>query len=163
MPILKQTNLPPLRSFSFGAASAIVTSTGVIIGFGAAGLAKSAIIAGLLIVGLTDNLTDALSIHIFQESELQEEGTVFRTTLINFATRLAISLSFVALVLCLDGLPLLIAAVAWGGSLLSGLTWSVARQRGAGAPIEILKHLAVAAAVIVASRAIGELINAYIQ
>ena len=95
----KQMILPPLRAVSFGAASAIVTSTGVIIGFGAAGLAKSAIIAGLLIVGLTDNLTDALSIHIFQESELQEEDTVFRTTLINFATRLTISLSFVALAL----------------------------------------------------------------
>ena len=163
MPTPKQMILPPLRAVSFGAASAIVTSTGVIIGFGAAGLAKSAIIAGLLIVGLTDNLTDALSIHIFQESELQEEGTVFRTTLINFAKRLTISLSFVALALCLAGLPLLLAAVAWGGSLLSGLTWLVARKRGAEVSVEILKHLAVAGVVIVVSRAIGELINAYIR
>ena len=155
--------LLPLRTVSFGTTSAILTSTGLIIGFSAAGLAKSAIIAGLLIVCLTDNLTDALSIHIFQESELEEQSTVFRTTLINFAARLAISLSFVALTLYLTGLPLLLIAVAWGGSLLSGLTWLIARSRGTEVPVEILRHLAVAVLVIAVSRAIGELINAYIQ
>ena len=58
-----------LPTVSFGATSAIVTSMGVIIGFGAGGISKSTIIAGLLIVGLADNLTDSLSIHIYRESE----------------------------------------------------------------------------------------------
>ena len=55
---------------SFGATSAIVTSVGLMVGFGSADVRKSAIISGLLIVGLADNLTDTLSIHIFQQSEL---------------------------------------------------------------------------------------------
>ena len=55
---------------SFGATTAIVTSVGPVVGFGSADVRKSAIISGLLIVGLADNLTDTLSIHIFQESEL---------------------------------------------------------------------------------------------
>ncbi len=53
-----------LPTVSFGAVSAIVASIGLIIGFGAAGISKSTIIAGLFIVGLPDNLTDSLSIHI---------------------------------------------------------------------------------------------------
>ena len=56
-----------LTRISFGGASAIVTSTGLIIGFGAAAVSRSTIVAGLLIVGLADNVTDALSIHIYQE------------------------------------------------------------------------------------------------
>lgn len=47
-----------LPTVSFGAVSAIVTSMGLIIGFGAAGISKPTIVAGLLIVGLADNLTD---------------------------------------------------------------------------------------------------------
>ncbi len=152
----------PLRAVSFGTTAAILTSTGLIVGFSAAGLAKSAIIAGLLIACFTDNLTDALSIHIFQESELQEQSAVFRTTMINFAARLTISLSFVALTLGLSGLSLLLVAIAWGGFLLSGLTWLIARSRGAEVSAEITKHLAVAVAVITVSRAIGELINLYV-
>ena len=58
-----------LPTISFGAVSAIVTSVGLIIGFGAAGISKPTIIAGLLINGFADNLTISLSIHIYQESE----------------------------------------------------------------------------------------------
>lgn len=56
-----------LPTVSFGAVSAIVTSIGLIIGFGAAGIPRPTIVAGLLIVGLADNLTDSLSMHIYQE------------------------------------------------------------------------------------------------
>ena len=84
---------------SFGATAAIVTSMGLIIGFGAAGIARPTIIAGLLVVGLADNLTDSLSIHIYQEAERLEPRAAFHATLGNFATRLLISLSFVVLVL----------------------------------------------------------------
>ena len=66
-----------LPTVSFGAVSAIVTSMGLIIGFGAAGISKPTIVAGLLIVGLADNLTDSLSIHIYQESEMINLVTKF--------------------------------------------------------------------------------------
>ena len=50
-------------------------------------------------------------------------------------------------------------SLAWGIALLTGVTWLVAKSRGANVTTEVLKHLAVAAVVIVASRAIGVLIN----
>lgn len=54
------------------------------VGFGSADVPKSAIISALLIVGVADNLTDTLSINIFQESELLEQRTAFRATISNF-------------------------------------------------------------------------------
>ena len=103
---------------SFGAVSAIVTSVGLIIGFGAAGISKPTIIAALLIVGLADNLSDSLSIHIYQESEKLEEHSAFRSTLGNFVTRFIISMSFVILVLSLSSRNTVLVSLAWGVSLL---------------------------------------------
>lgn len=150
-----------LPAVSFGAVSATVTSIGLIVGFGAAGISKASIVAGLLIIGIADNLTDSLSIHVYQESEKLEEHAAFRATVFNFLTRLCISLSFVALTLFADHVVWL--ALAWGVLLLTGLTWFVAESRGVDAKVEILKHLFVAAIVIAASRMIGTWINAYVQ
>ena len=63
------------RKFSFGGTSAVVTSMGLIIGLGAAGAGKATIVSGLLIVGFADNMTDSLSIHMYQEAEKLEERT----------------------------------------------------------------------------------------
>jgi hypothetical protein len=152
-----------LPTVSFGAVSAIVTSVGLIVGFGAADIAKPTIIAGLLIVGFADNLTDSLSIHIYQESEKLDERAAFRSTLGNFATRLLVSLTFVALVFSFSGADVIIASFTWGSLLLIGLTWLVARNRKANVLTEIVKHLVVAAVVVVTSRAIGGLIGVYIR
>jgi len=148
---------------SFGAASAIVTRMGIIVGFGAASISKPTIIAGLLVVGLADNVTDSLSIHIYQESEKLEQQAAFRATVGNFATRLIISLSFVLLVLTFSNLKMLSVCLIWGVLLLAGLTWFVAKNRSANVVTEVLKHLAVAAVVIAASLATGTFITSYIK
>ena len=148
---------------SFGAVSAIVTSVGVIIGFGAAGLSKPTIIAGLLIVGLADNLSDSLSIHIYQESEKLEEHSAFRSTLGNFVTRFVISMSFVILVLALSSRNTMFMSLAWGVSLLIGLTWLVANSRGANVTAEILKHLTAATVVVAVSHGVGIFISTYVH
>jgi hypothetical protein len=47
--------------------------------------------------------------------------------------------------------------------LLMGLTWFVAKNRKANVWVEMLKHLAVAAIVIMVSRVTGMLIAAYLE
>lgn len=152
-----------LPSVSFGAASAIVTSMGMIVGFGAASVARPTIIAALLIVGLADNVTDSLSIHIYQESENLEQQAAFRATMGNLATRFIISLSFVVLVLIFLGGTMILVCLIWGVLLLATLTWFVAKNRNANAVTEVFKHLAVAAVVIAASLVTGTFITTYIQ
>ena len=148
-----------LPTVSFGAVSAIVTSIGLIVGLGTAGISTPTIIGGLLIVGLADNLTDSLSIHVYQESEKLEQQAAFEATISNFIIRLLISISFVIITLAFSSSIAVFVSLAWGTALLTGLTWLVAKSRGANVTTEVLKHLAVAAVVIVASRAIGVLIN----
>jgi len=150
-----------LAQISFGGTSAIVTSIGLIVGFGAAGTPRPTVITALLIFALADNLTDALSIHIYQESERLEERRAFAATVGNFAARLAICGTFLFLITMLPGRYAVGASLTWGVLLLTGLTWLVARSRGANALLEVCKHLAVALAVIAASRIIGTAITAF--
>jgi hypothetical protein len=148
-----------IRNFSFGGAAAVVTSMSLIIGLGAASASRATIVGGLLIVAIADNLTDSLSMHMYQESERLDARKAFRATLSNFATRLCLSLSFIFLMIVLPLRIALIASSVWGLALLTGLTYVVARDRGHPVIPELVKHIAAAVAVLLASMAIGRLIG----
>jgi len=145
---------------SYGGTAAIVTSTALISGLNAADTTKAVIVSALLIAALADNLTDALSVHIFQESEELDQKDAFTGTMTNFVTRLLLCISFVPLVMLFPHSHAAIAAIVWGGLLLAMLTYLVARQRNLNPLLEVVKHLLVASAVIVASMLIGRWIGA---
>jgi VIT1/CCC1 family predicted Fe2+/Mn2+ transporter len=141
--------------FGFGGTAAILTSTGLILGLQAAESSRQAIVGALLIVALADNLSDSLSVHIYQEAERMESRDAFISTVANFATRLLIAATFIVLVLALPGELLPWAAAAWGLLLLALLTHRIARARGAPVGREIAKHLVIAGIVLAISRGLG--------
>jgi len=144
-----------LRPVSYGATSAVVTGMAILIGLDAASSSRATIMATLLIIATADNLTDSLSLHLYQESEQLKDHTAFRATLTNFATRLGLTLSFVLIVKLLPAPTAAIAALVWGGTVLTVLTAILARNRGVSIMAEVSKHLMLAAGVIAASRGIG--------
>jgi VIT1/CCC1 family predicted Fe2+/Mn2+ transporter len=151
-----------INRFSFGSAAGVVACVALVVGLGAAGAPKSVIVSSLLIVALADNLTDSLSIHIYQESERLPVREAFLATTSNFASRLVVSLSFILLVLALSIRGAVAAALAWGLFLLGLLSWIIARQRRVRPIPEVAKHLFVALVVIVLAELIGEWIPALI-
>jgi vacuolar iron transporter family protein len=150
-----------IANLSFGSTAAIVTSMALIFGLDAATATKSAIVSGLLIVALADNLTDALSMHVYEESHgrLHPREALF-ATFSNFVARLVVSLSFVLLVVLLPLASAVIAAGAMGLGLLVALTWALARERKVSLVAEMVKHIATALAVILVARGVGILIAA---
>jgi len=147
-----------LRNFSFGATSALVTSMGLIVGLNAATIAKPALIGTLLIIGLADNLTDSLSVHIYQEAERLDQRRALRTTITNFFVRLLVAISFVALQLALPAGDATAASLAWGFVLLAALTYALARTRQVNPVSEIAKHVGVGVVVIAISKLVGDAI-----
>jgi hypothetical protein len=148
-----------LRRLSFGGPAAIVTSMALIVGLDAATAAKAAVVGSLLVIGLADNLTDSLSVHIYQEAERLAHRQALRTTVANYIARLTVTASFVLVVLLLPAQAAVFTAVAWGVFLLSGLSYLLAKARHVSATGEIFKHAGVALGVIVMSKAIGLLIQ----
>lgn len=147
---------------SFGGTAAIVTSMALIVGLDAANAGKAAMVSALLIAAVADNLTDSLSVHMYQESERLEEREAFIGTLSNFATRFILCLTFV-LIVALFRAHAAIWGIVWGMLLLTLLNYILARHRNVSAISELWKHLAVALVIIFVSKGIGYWITAHIS
>ena len=90
------------------------------------------------------------------------ERQALRTTVCNFFARLVVSLSFAFAFLQPSPALAIYAAVLWGFFLLSGLSYLLAKARGARPLPEIIKHDSVALAVILISKGIGVLVRTVI-
>ena len=150
-----------LKKLSFGGPAAIVTSMGLIVGLDTATATKMAVIGSLLIIGIADNLTDSLSVHIYQESERLAERQAFRTTVANYVSRFIVTISFVLLFALLPASTAILFCLLWGLFLLCGLSYLLAKERQVSAVAEIVKHVGVAFAVIAISRALGLCIEGF--
>jgi VIT1/CCC1 family predicted Fe2+/Mn2+ transporter len=134
----------------------------LIAGLDAAKTGRASMVGALLIAAVADNLTDSLSVHMYQESERLEQKEAFIGTLSNFVTRLFLCLSFVLIVALLPGYMAAMWGLVWGTSLLVVLTCILARYRGVSAMSEVGKHLAVALAIILVSQRIGHWIAVHV-
>lgn len=151
------------RHYSFGSTSAIVTSVGLIVGFRAADTPRSAVVSGLLVIALADNISDSLSIHVYQESEGLEPRAAFRATLINFAARLVVALTFVGIVAAVSPELAPMLSIGWGIALLGAVTFGVALARRTSPWREMVKHILVALVVIGVSRLVGGWIAVHVH
>jgi len=111
---------------SFGATAAIVTSMGLVAGLEAANAETATMEGALLIAAIADNLTDSLSVHMYQESERLEPRDALVGTLTNFAARLIVCLSFVLIVALFGTHTAAVGGIVWGMSSLGGLTYMLA-------------------------------------
>lgn len=152
-----------MRSISYGSTAAIVTNMALVMGLDAAMASRLAIVSALLVIAIADNLTDSLSIHIYQESEALESRKAFVTTLANYAARLVVSCSFLPIVLLPVATTLVVTlALVWGMLLLAAITYLLAKQRHARVIPELTKHLSVALLAILTSRLIGMYISRFL-
>ena len=155
---LKRNNRPYQTKFSFGATSAIITNLGLIVGLDSLAHPRLAIISGILIIALADNIADSFGIHIYQESEYIGKKEVWLSTLTNFFTRIFVSLTFIILVIVL---PLKLAvpcSIIWGLALLTMMSYTIAKDRKVNPYSEIFKHIIIAIFVITLSHFIGRYI-----
>ncbi len=142
--------------FSFGATSAIITNLALIVGLNTLAHPKPSIIGSMLVIALADNLSDSTGIHIYQESEYLSPREVWLSTLTNFATRVVVSLTFIVLVLALPIKIAVACSVPWGLSLLTIISYTIAKDRKVNPCVAMVEHIAIAIFVIIASNFAGK-------
>ena len=146
---------------SFGLTSGIITTLGLIVGLHSGTHSKTVILIGVLTVAIADSLSDALGIHVAQESEdhhLTKE--IWESTGATFITKLTVALSFVIPIIALPGTPAIVVSVAWGLTLLVVLNVYLAKEKGVRPLPLILEHVVVAIIVIALAYFIGTWIEA---
>jgi vacuolar iron transporter family protein len=144
--------------FSFGSTSAIITNIALIIGLDSAINAKIAIIGSLLVMALADNISDTLGIHMYQESEGLSRKKVWLLTLTNFLSRFVTSLGFIAIIVIFPLQIAVILSLVYGLTILSTVSYLIAKSRNIHPWTSISEHLIIAVIVIILSRLAGRLI-----
>ena len=147
-----------LSRFSFGATSAVTSSLALMIGLNQLEVTKVGLIGALLVIGLADNIADALGIHIYSESKSKGQTKKLNTAT-NYLTRLGITLLLIAFVVLLPFPYALAASVIIGMLVIALLSYFIAKEQGLDARRTVAEHLAVAALVLIVSQLIGSSIR----
>lgn len=150
---------------SFGLTSAVITTLGILVGLSVATSSKLAVVAGIIIIAIADGLSDALGLHLVEESEI-EKGRVkhspreiWLTTLITFLSVSGFSLTFVIPVLIFPLKTAIFIAILWGILLLVVLNFYIAKIRKENPIKLIFEHVLLALFVIMISHWVGNLIS----
>lgn len=146
--------------FRFGLTSGIITTLGLMVGLHSGTHLKLAVIGGILTIAIADAFSDALGIHISEESENKHIAKeIWQSTIATFATKFVFALTFMIPVLLLELSTAIAVSVIWGLSVLCILSFGLAREQKAKPWKVIGEHLAIALVVIVITHYVGDWIG----
>lgn len=141
---------------SFGLTSGIITTLGLIVGLAAGTHSKYIIIAGILTIAVADAFSDALGIHISEESEnCHTPKEIWEATLSTFISKFLTALTFVFPVLFLPTQKATIICIIWGFLLLGFLSYFISSKQQTKRWKAVIEHWFIALIVIVITHFIG--------
>jgi len=140
----------------FGATSGVITTIGLIVGLNSGTRSLTAVLGGILVIAVADAMSDALGIHLAEESDPDTtHGHVWSATIMTFITKFVFSISFAVPLLLLPLSTAVIASVAWGMLVIVVLSYFLARSQDESPLAIIGEHVAIAILVVVFSHYIG--------
>ncbi len=147
---------------TFGLTSGTITTLGLMIGLYSGTNSRGVVIGGILTIAIADSLSDALGIHISEEANHTRTTTqVWAATVATFLSKLY-AITYVIPVLIFD-LPIAISInLIWGISLLTALSYYLAKSQGSKPWKVILEHLVITIIVIALTHFLGKLIAQYV-
>lgn len=150
-------NLSIKKGFSFGLTSGIITTLGLIVGLHSSTHSALVIVGGILVIAVADALSDALGMHISEESENHHLGReIWESTLATFLAKFVFALTFVIPVLIFPLGQAIILSVAWGLSSIAIFSFYLAKMQKISPLNVVVEHLSIAAFVVVVTHYIGD-------
>ena len=147
--------------FSFGVPSGIITTLGLMVGLNSITQSQSVVIGGILTIAVADSLSDALGIHISQESENHlSHKDVWKSTICTLIAKFIFSSIFVIPVLIFDLQIAIYVSIMIGLYLIFLISLIIARLKEDNIIKVVCEHLIVTIFVIIAAHYAGILIHA---
>jgi vacuolar iron transporter family protein len=144
------------KGFSFGLTSGIITTLGLMVGLYATTHSQTVVIGGILTIAVADSLSDAMGMHISEESDRKNTPKqVWEATIATFLAKLVFALTFIIPVLLLTLDNAILVSILWGISAIAIISYFLAREHKEKALHVILEHLVITITVIVTTHLIG--------
>lgn len=152
------------RGLNFGLTSGVITTLGLMIGLYSGTHSKMVVIAGVLTIAVADSFSDALGIHVSEESiSGNNKKRIWASTISTFLSKLVFTLTFVVPIFIFDLRQALLVDFIWGFVILSVASYKIAKEQKSK-PINVIsEHIFIAIVVILASHYLGRYINLYIK
>ncbi len=148
------------KGLSFGVASGIVTTLGLMVGLYSGTHSKLAVLGGILTIAVADAMSDAFGIHLSEESEKgNKSGHVWEAALATFLTKFIFAMSFAVPVLFLDLRMAVIVSIAWGLLLIAIVSILIARWRKESCVLQVGEHIGIALFVIFVTYYLGTFVE----
>jgi len=145
---------------SFGLTSAVITTLGLMVGLHSGTHSRIVILAGILTIAVADAFSDALGIHISEEAEnIHSAKEIWGATVATFLTKFLFAMTFLVPVFLISLSAAIIVNLIWGLSILTVLSYIIARSQGKPPWKIVGEHLLIAIVVIAATHWLGEWIG----
>lgn len=142
---------------SFGLTSGIITTLGLMVGLHAGTHSKIVVIDGILIIAIADALSDALGIHMSEESENKHAiKEIWESTVSTFLFKFVFALTFIVPLLLFQLSTAIIVSVIWGLSLLGFFSLYIAKEQKSKSWKVVMEHMIIAIVVIVITHYVGD-------
>jgi len=143
--------------FSFGLVSGIITTLGLIVGLHSSTHSRIFIIGGILVIAIADALSDAMGIHISEETENKHStGEIWESTVSTFLSKFIFAMTFLVPILVLELNAAIIVCIIWGMILITGFSIYIARSQQKKVSHIVFEHLVLAIIVIILTHFIGD-------
>lgn len=141
---------------SFGLTSAVITTLGLMVGLNAGTHSRLAVMGGILTIAVADAFSDALGIHIAEESEnTHTPWEIWQATIATLLSKFLFALTFAIPVFFLELSTAVVVSIVYGLSILGLLSFFLARGQGDNPWKVIAEHLGIALLVIVVTHGVG--------
>jgi len=139
----------------FGLTSGVITTLGLIVGLHSGTHSRAVIAGGIVTIAVADALSDALGIHISEESRTRNHD-VWQATIMTFIAKLVMALTFLVPVLSMPLDRAIVASVFWGFLVLTAISWQLAIRRRTAVWNVVGEHLLIAGVVVATTHWIGD-------
>ena len=140
----------------FGATSGVITTLGLMVGLQSGTRSLAAVFGGVLVIAISDAMSDALGIHLAQESDPEStRAHIWSATLWTFVSKFVVAISFLLPLLWLPLDQAVMVAVAWGLGIVTAMSYFTARMQRAPVWRAVGEHAAIALLVVALSHYVG--------
>jgi len=147
---------------SFGLTSAIITTLGLMVGLHSGTKSKLVVIGGILIIAIADAFSDALGIHISEESENKHTSVeIWEATIATFFAKFIFASTFIIPLLLFPLNTAIIVSVLYGLILLSLFSLFMSREQGEKRWKVVAEHLLIAVVVVIVTHYVGDWVRIY--
>src|SRR3989338_1266427 len=146
--------------FSFGLTSGIITTLGLMVGLNSGTHSKLVVLGGILTIAIADAFSDALGIHISEESENKHNTKeIWQATISTFLVKFIFASMFVVPVLLFKLSTAIIISIILGLLVLIFISFKIAKEQKEKEWKVIAEHLVIALVVVVITYYVGSWIS----